>query len=166
MAGKKIVDIVRYELKDLLKENGYELYHVEFVKEGPDWFLRVYIDRDASYADGKDGSDSGYIGTGDCEIVSRFLSRRLDEIDPVDHNYFLEVSSPGLDRKLVTQEHYKKYTGHEIEVSLYQAVDGSRKHTGILESTGNDTVIIRKKDGNTVELKKEKIAGAKLTVNI
>ena len=93
MAKKKIKDIVAEELEDFLKENGYELYNVEFVKEGKDWFLRVYIDK-VPAADAPE--EENYISTDDCETISRYLSERLDETDPIPQNYYLEVSSPGL----------------------------------------------------------------------
>ncbi len=80
-------------LADFLNENGYELYHIEFVKEGKDRFLRVYIDLDNSRATDGEGKPQ-YIGTADCEKVSRYLSTRLDEEDPIEQNYYLEVSSP------------------------------------------------------------------------
>ncbi|MBR1993470.1 MAG: ribosome maturation factor RimP, partial [Firmicutes bacterium] len=73
-------------MADFLAAEGYELYNIEFVKEGKDWFLRVYVDM---------ASGEGYIGTEDCEKVSRFLSEKLDEEDPIEQNYYLEVSSPG-----------------------------------------------------------------------
>ena len=83
MAKKKISELVKELTGDFLLENGLELYHCEFVKEGRDWFLRVYID--------KHDPDS-YVSTDDCEMVSRFLSDRLDEEDPIAQNYYLEVS--------------------------------------------------------------------------
>ena len=74
-----------------LEESGLELYNVEFVKEGRDWFLRVYIDKLSP-------SEEEYVSTDDCEKVSRFLSDQLDRLDLIEQNYYLEVSSPGMDR--------------------------------------------------------------------
>ena len=109
MAKKKITVLAEVLLSGFLQEEGLELYHSEFVKEGKDWFLRIYIDKPEG---------EGYIGTEDCEKVSRFLSEKLDEADPVEQNYYLEVSSPGMDRELVKPEHYQRYLGSEVEIRL------------------------------------------------
>ncbi len=106
MAKKKISELVKELTGDFLLENGLELYHCEFVKEGRDWFLRVYID--------KHDPDS-YVSTDYCEMVSRFLSDRLDEEDPIAQNYYLEVSSPGMDRIL-----YEPETAFQHEPFLYE----------------------------------------------
>ena len=93
-AKVKVTDLVEEIAAPFLEENGLELYHTEFLKEGRDWFLRVYIDK-------KEGQEEEYVSTDDCEKVSRFLSDELDRIDPIEQNYYLEVSSPGLDRELL-----------------------------------------------------------------
>ena len=123
MAKKKISELVKELTGDFLLENGLELYHCEFVKEGRDWFLRVYID--------KHDPDS-YVSTDDCEMVSRFLSDRLDEEDPIAQNYYLEVSSPGMDRILYEPEHFEKFKGKQVEVKLYKAINGRKVFTGTL----------------------------------
>ena len=104
MAKKEIEELTGHLLSDFLADKGYELYDLEFVKEGPDWFLRVYIEKKQGDAA---APEKIHIGTEDCEKVSRFLSKKLDEKDPIKQNYYLEVSSPGIDRELVTDEHYK-----------------------------------------------------------
>lgn len=129
--GKRITEVTEQMLDEFLRSKGLKLYDVEYVKEGPDRVLRVFIDK-----------DEGYIGTEDCEDVSRFLSDRLDEIDPIEENYVLEVSSPGLDRELKTDEHFQRYLGEMIEVSLYKVIDGEKKLTGILLSKDEDCVKI------------------------
>ncbi|MDD4377157.1 MAG: ribosome maturation factor RimP [Eubacteriales bacterium] len=111
MAKKKITDIVSEVLNDFLNENRLELYNVEFIKEGKDWFLRVYIDK-------QENQDEEYVSTDDCEKVSRFLSVKLDEIDPIDQNYYLEVSSPGMDRSLIEEKHYKRFSGKLLSQTL------------------------------------------------
>ena len=92
MAGQSIKKLVAEETSEFFDKNGYELYNVEFVKEGSDWFLRVYIDMI---------DPDRYVGTEDCEKVSRYLSDMLDKKDPVSQSYYLEVSSPGMDRTLL-----------------------------------------------------------------
>ena len=160
MAGKKITEIAADELKDFLHENGYELYNIVFVKEAKDFFLRVYID----WAQTGEACEERYIGTNDCEKVSRFLSRRLDEIDPVETAYYLEVSSPGLDRTLLSDKDYLRYSGKEVDVSLYMPLNGSKKLSGVLKGLSGDRVIITDGNGNETEIPKEFVAKTKLKV--
>lgn len=155
MAKKKVSDVARELLAEFLETEGYELYHSEFVKEGRDWFLRIYIDKPA---------DQGYIGTEDCEKVSRFLSDRLDENDPIEQNYYLEVSSPGMDRILVKREHYERYLGSEIEIKLYKSKDGVKNVQGILNEISNDVINVTDNDGKEWEISLSEIAKANLAV--
>ena len=148
MAKQKITELVAEICADFFRENGLELYHCEFVKEGRDWFLRVYIDKasgpgSACAKDGGAGSEGGYISTDDCELASRFLSEKLDELDPIAQNYYLEVSSPGMDRTLYKPEHYAKYVGALVEVSLYRPLEGQKNFTGTLTGLIDDEVVIR-----------------------
>ncbi len=131
MAKVKIAELAETLLEDFLKENGLELYNVEFVKEGKDRFLRVYIDK-------VQGAESEYVDTNDCELVSRYLSDRLDEEDPIEENYYLEVSSPGLDRTLLREKDYRRFAGREVEVSLYAAYEGKKKYEGVLIGLTDD----------------------------
>ena len=112
MAGQSIKKLVAEETSEFFDKNGYELYNVEFVKEGSDWFLRVYIDMI---------DPDRYVGTEDCEKVSRYLSDMLDKKDPVSQSYYLEVSSPGMDRTLLKDADFEKYAGKRVELSLYKA---------------------------------------------
>ena len=159
MAKKKITEIAAAELKDFLHENGYELYNIEFVKEVKDFFLRVYID----WERGQNGEER-YIGTDDCEKVSRFLSGRLDELDPVESAYYLEVSSPGLDRELISENDYLRYSGREVDVSLYKAMDGRKKLTGTLKGVFGDKIVITDADGIDIEIPKGIAVKTKLKV--
>lgn len=157
MSKKKIKDLVAEELEVFLRENQYELYNVEFVKESKDWFLRVFIDRLDPDA------DEG-IGTDDCEKVSRFLSARLDELDPIEQNYYLEVSSPGMDRALLKERDYTRYAGRLVDVTLYQSINGSKTITGKLEGLINGNIVIIDSKDNKIEIPMEKAAKTKLTV--
>jgi ribosome maturation factor RimP len=107
--ANKTVSLVEDLTADFFKENDLMLWDCEFVKEGRDWFLRLYIDR----------TDGEYVSTDDCEMVSEFLSKELDERDPIEQNYYLEVSSPGMDRELVKPEHFRMCIGQEVEVKTY-----------------------------------------------
>ncbi len=125
MAKTKISEKIEEMLGGFLEENGLELYNVEFVKEGKEWYLRVYIEKPVS----EDGEEEQYIDTDDCELVSRYLSERLDEEDPIEQNYYLEVSSPGMDRALIKEADFKRFAGKPIDVSLYSAFDGKKTFT-------------------------------------
>ena len=117
-------------LLPIAEENGVEIYDVEYVKEGSDWYLRAYIDK-------PDG-----VNIGDCEAVSRALSDKLDEADFIEDAYILEVSSPGLGRTLKKDKHLQKSIGEEVEIKLFKPIDKCKEFSGILESFDADTVTI------------------------
>ena len=117
-------------LLPIAEENGVEIYDVEYVKEGSDWYLRAYIDK-------PDG-----VNIGNCEAVSRALSDKLDEADFIEDAYILEVSSPGLGRTLKKDKHLQKSIGEEVEIKLFKPIDKCKEFSGILESFDADTVTI------------------------
>ena len=156
MAKHNIRNLISEMSTDFLSDNGLELYNVEFQKEGKDWFLRVFIDR-------LPGGEEEYISTDDCELVSRFLSEKLDEADPIEQNYYLEVSSPGMDRQLITAEHYRRYEGSVVDVKLYKAVEGKKLHQGVLKELKEESLVIEV-DGNILELPLDKVARTNLAV--
>ena len=157
MAKKKIKEIIEEISAAFMEENGLELYYVEFVKEGRDWFLRVYIDKLSASAE-------EYISTDDCEKVSRFLSEELDRLDPIEQNYYLEVSSPGMDRQLLTERHYEKYTGRQVEVKLYEAVDGRKTFEGVLLGLSEGNVVIRDEQDKELMFPRQQVAKTSLAV--
>ena len=127
--ANKTVSLVEDLTADFLKENDLTLWNAEFVKEGRDWYLRLFIDR----------TDGEYVSTDDCEMVSEFLSKELDERDPIEQNYYLEVSSPGMDRELVKPEHFRACIGKEVEVKTYVPVKGEfslADEEGMLDISG------------------------------
>ena len=116
----------------IAEELGLMIYDVEFKKEGPDYYLRVFIDK-----------EDGYITIDDCEAVSRPLSDKLDEEDPIDKAYYLEVSSPGLERVLKKQRDFDRFLESKVLVKLYQAIDGAKKFEGILKQRTETTTVIQ-----------------------
>ncbi len=142
-------------IKPILAERNLTLEDIEYVKEGKDWFLRVYIDKD------------GGISIDECEIVSTQLSDKLDEVDLIPGSYFLEVSSPGVERPLKTREDFQKNINKNVFVRLYAHIDGEKEFEGILKDFKDDIVTIeyqvlaRKKQ---VEIPFDKIAKARLAV--
>lgn len=109
---------------------GVEIYDVEFVKEGSDWYLRAYIDKPAG------------VNIQDCESVSRALSDELDREDFIEDAYILSVSSPGLGRTLTKDRHLAKSIGREVEVRLYRPVEKQKEFVGILERFDAESVTI------------------------
>ena len=122
-------------LEPILKENNFELYDVEFVKEAGTFYLRAYIDKE------------GGININDCELVSRRLSDLLDEKDFIPDAYILEVSSPGLGRTLKKDRHLEKSIGQDVEIRLYKPQNGRKEYEGTLESFDSESIIITNEDG-------------------
>lgn len=159
MAKKKLKDLIAEELHPFLPDHGFELYHVEFVKEAKDWFLRVYIDK----LPDEEGNEA-YISTDDCELVSRYLSQRLDETDPIEQNYYLEVSSPGLDRELLKEQDYERFAGRAVEIKLYKALDGRKTIEGTLEGLENGMIVVTDEKDQKIQLPMDQVAKTKLAV--
>lgn len=130
MAYSKTETAVWQLAEPIADENGFYVYDIEYVKEGGIWFLRVYVDKD------------GGISMDECEDFSRALSDALDAADPISGNYYLEVSSPGIERRLKTEAHFKRYIGSVIDISLYKAVNGSKLITGTLKNYENNEITV------------------------
>ena len=131
MSGK-IENFITEKLKPVLDEESLELWDVRMSKEGKNNFLRIFIDR-----------ENGYIDTDICEKVSKFISEELDEIaDIMPDKYFLEVSSPGMDRELKTDDHLRRYLGEIVEVKLYSGIDGKKLFCGKLDDFSDDELKI------------------------
>lgn len=160
MAKPRIIDLVRQELAPFLIEAGYLLYHAEYVKEGKARFLRIYIEKTPD----SEGARPGNPGTDDCEKVSRYLSDRLDEIDPIAEAYYLEVSSPGMDRQLISEEHFLRYQGELVDVKLYESLEGEKQLTGRLGPVTADTIELVNDAGHRINLNRDKVAMVRLTV--
>lgn len=161
MAKKKVKDIVAELLVDFLAENDLELFNVEFVKEGRERFLRVYIDK----PERPDGEDE-YVDIEECEKVSRFLSDRLDEEDPIAENYMLEVSSPGLDRPLIKEDDYRRYAGRLVDVKLYKAIDNRKQFSAELVGLNDGIVSFIDEKNQNFEIPFDQISKINLSVII
>jgi len=123
---EKIESLTLRPISDL----GYDLYDVEYVKEGKDYFLRIYID-----------SQKG-IDLDDCEKVSNAISELLDKEDYIKEQYFLEVSSPGVERVLRKEKHLKDNIDNEIQIKLFKPLDGQKQYKGILKEFNDDYITI------------------------
>lgn len=149
----KVTDLTQALAEPIVREAGCSLWDVEYVREGGTWFLRVYIDKE------------GGVSINDCEAVSRPLSDKLDETDPIEGSYVLEVSSAGADRALKKPEHFAAYIGAQVEVRLYRAVDGKKDHVGSLAAYDSGDVTLDV-NGETVVFPKKDVAQVRLYVTI
>jgi ribosome maturation factor RimP len=153
--SQKVTQTVEDLVIPILEELGLELVDVEYVKEGKNWFLRVFID-----------SPKG-IDIEECGVVSERLSEKLDEIDPIPYNYFLEVSSPGAERPLKKEKDFLNSLGKQVHVKTYEPIDGEKVFEGELTSFDGSTVTITvtiKTRRKTIEIPYEKVASARLAV--
>ncbi len=149
MAYSRIEQLCFELAEPIALENGCYIYDVEYVKEGSVRFLRIYADRD------------GGISLDECEAISRALSTVLDKKDPIKENYFLEVSSPGIERKLKTPEHFKKYSGETIDLSFYKPFNGQKQITATLVDYEDDKIKIDYEE-SCIEIPLSDISVAKL----
>jgi ribosome maturation factor RimP len=149
--SKDIHSTVEALVRPFLEENEFELVDIEFVKEGGNWFLRVYVDKE------------GGIDIDDCGRVSEYLSARLDEKDPIEQAYFLEVSSPGAERPLKKVQDYHKAVGEHVFVTTYEPIDGLKEFEGKLASFDEETLVIEIGKKKHI-LPYNKVASARLAI--
>jgi len=146
-----IQTVVEGMLSEFLAENGFELVDVEYVKEGSNWFLRIYVDKE------------GGIDIDDCSRISEYASAKLDESDPIANAYFLEVSSPGAERPLKKPDDVRKAVGKNVFVTTYEPIGGSKEFEGeLLSFDGEQLVILSGKKQN--EIPYGKVASARLAI--
>ncbi|WP_178021856.1 ribosome maturation factor RimP [uncultured Paenibacillus sp.] len=151
MSTPKIKATVEQMVTPYLEENGFELVDVEYVKEGSNWFLRVFVDKD------------GGIDIDDCGRISEYLSEKLDENDPIPSAYFLEVSSPGAERPLKKAEDVTKAVGKDVFVTTYEPVDGLKEFEGrLLSFNGGEMVVEAGKKRHAIPY--SKVASARLAI--
>lgn len=149
----RVVDLVEQLFAKLPKEQfgTYELVDVEFVKEGKHRYLRVYIDKE------------GGVTIDDCGTVSQALNARIEQYDPIEEAYILEVSSPGIERPLKTEAHFNRFAGKLIQLKLYQTINGSKVIEGTLKGYRDGEVLIEADNTDiTISIPRDKIAAAKL----
>lgn len=149
----KITDRVTELAKPVVEEEGCSLWDVEYVREAGSWFLRIFIDKD------------GGVGIDDCERISRRLDPILDEADPIPDSYVFEVGSAGAERELKRPGDFEQFMGSEVEVRLYQPVNGCKVYVGVLSGYDNGRVTVTA-GKNEVSFDKSQIALVKLHVSI
>lgn len=145
-------DRIEERFAPVIKELGYTLVYVEYLKEGGEWYLRFFIDKE------------GGIDLEDCETVSRHIEGKLDEESWFENQYILEVSSLGLERPLRKKEDYEAHIGAHIMVHLYKKVEGKKEWTGYLKSYGENMVL--EVNGKEIEIPVDAISKAHLMIEI
>ena len=150
--GKNTVHAVKELVTPYAAERGLTIWDVRYLKEGSEWYLRIFIDKD------------GGVDINDCERMSRALDEPLDQADPIDGEYILEVSSPGIERELVKPEHFAAFIGADIMVKMIRPLEGiGKEFKGVLtayedgmvtitDHSGENTVTINKKDAAYIKL--------------
>lgn len=151
MAGKgNTVSRVAEIVTPYAKELGLEIWDIRFVKEGTDWYLRIFIDKE------------GGVSIDDCVDLTHAITKPLDEADPISQSYLLEVSSPGVERELITDAHFEKFIGAKVMLRLIRPVDKVRDFGGILKKYENGVITVELQDGNILEVNKKDTSYVKL----
>ena len=150
--GKNTAGVVEELAAPIAEGLGLRIWDVRYLKEGSQWYLRVFIDKD------------GGVDINDCENMSRALDEPLDKADPIDGEYILEVSSPGIERELIRPAHFEEYIGADIMVKMIRPIEGiGKEFKGVLtaydgcevtitDHSGENTVTINKKDAAYIKL--------------
>lgn len=139
-------------LESTINNLGYELYDVEYAKEGKDYFLRIFIDKESG------------IDLDDCEKVNNAINGLLDEADYIKEQYFLEVSSPGIERMLRKDKHLEANIGNLVEVKLFKPIEKKKVIQGILKEFSEEGLIIEAEEGN-LEISRKDISVIKTIYN-
>ncbi len=151
MAKQSIEQIVEEIVQAIIANTNIELVDVEYVKER-DWYLRIFLDK------------SGGIEIEDCQWVSEQLEEKLDSLDPIKESYYLEVSSPGLDRPLKKEKDFARHAGDMIEVNTFAPIDGQKHFIGMLKSLTSDGNIIIEVDGKELSIERSKASQIRLHI--
>ena len=152
MRRSEIAEAVFHMLESFSAELDVEPVDVEFVREAGHDFLRVYIDRD------------GGVRMEDCEAVSKRLGPILDDVDIIPGHYYLEVSSPGIERTLKKDREFRHFTGRQVEIALFQPLPQGKRFWGTLLGLDNGIVSIELDSGQVLAVPREKVAKARLVL--
>ena len=148
----KIEERVEELIKDKIENIGYSLYDVEYAKEGPNYYLRIFIDNEKG------------IDLDDCEKVSNEINEKLDEADYIKEQYYLEVSSPGIERILRKDRHLEQNIGKQVEAKLFKKDEkGNKNYTGELKAFDTDTITIETSE--EIKIERKNIAQLKTVYN-
>jgi len=151
----KVTETVTDFVLPIAHSEDLNLIEVEFLKEGSDWILRIFLEN-------KDGD----LTIEECEKVSRSLSMILDEEDPIDKSYILEVSSPGIERPLKSEADFERFQGELIAVKTFKKINGEKEFIGTLEKFEEDSITLTLKNGEEITVDYSLVARANLTFEI
>ena len=140
-------------LLPITEDAGVEIYDVEYVKEGSDWYLRAYIDKE------------GGVTIEDCERVSRAVSEAMDREDFIPDAYILEVSSPGLGRALKKDKHLARSMGEEVEIRTYKPIEKRKEFSGILRDFDAESITIEPEEGTNIKFARSDVALIRLALD-
>ena len=155
MRVSKITEVVEAIALPIVERENMELVDVEFVKEGPDWFLRVYIDK------------PGGVDLDDCVNINEQLSEKLNDSDPIEKAYYLDVSSPGAERPLKKPTDFERAIGKNVYIKTFAPIEGAKEFEGILTEYDGETAVVEtriKTRKKAISLPVDKIAQARLAV--
>ena len=150
MAGKNTVGRVEEIVKPFAESLSLEIWDITFTKEGTDWYLRIFIDKE------------GGVSLDDCVDLTHAVTKPLDEADPISQSYTLEVSSPGIERELKKDWHFEKYIGSPVMMRTIRPIDGVRDFNGTLASYEDGTVTVKLKDEKEIAVNKKDTSYVKL----
>ena len=148
----KVTNVVRNLVEPEIEKLNIDLIEVEFVKEGPKKYLRIYIDK------------RGGVTLDDCELVSKTVGPMIDELDPIKESYVFEVSSPGIDRPLKTEKDFIRYEGQLVEVRLYTQVEGKKTYEGYLDGLYGDVLKITDENSKELEFEMKNVSKVKRVI--
>lgn len=148
----EIISLVKKISGPMVEDLGYELVDVEYVKENKEFYLKIYIYR-------LEGVDLD-----DCQKISRLLSKELDKIDPIPGAYYLEISSPGLDRPLKNDNDLQRNLKKEIEIGLYKPINNQKIYKGVLEDFNSNEITISNNKNERIKIPREFISLIKLVI--
>lgn len=133
--GSNTVSVVRKLAEPIAKEMGLEIWDVRFLKEGAQWYLRIFIDKE------------GGVSIDDCVDFTHAINKPLDESDPIEQAYCLEVSSPGVERELTRDEHFEKSMGKKVMLKTIRPINSQRDFKGVLTAFDGTQITINTQDG-------------------
>jgi ribosome maturation factor RimP len=152
MNSKQICELVWKETEPLAAAAGCQVWDVKFIKEAGEWVLKVFLDTEIP----------GNVTIDMCEAVNRGLDKRLDELDPIEQSYYLEVSSPGVNRELSRPGDFLKFIGSEVDIKLYKAnAAGEKSFTAVLCGLEGDNILLSR-DGKDFSLPRSEVASCRI----
>lgn len=148
--AQNIAQRVRDIVEPFARQLGLELWDVVYKKEGSQWYLRIFIDKD------------GGVSVDDCVDMTRLITKPLDEADPIAQSYMLEVSSPGIERELKADSHFEKYVGSRVMLRTIRPVNGVRDFAGVLAAYDSGVISLKTDSGELMQVQKKEASFVKL----